>query len=161
MLSRKSPYVQSSHRVSGLMMANHTSIRAVSLLKAPEKYLVRFRRFFFSSSWLEAFNSLISLEKWVLSLRTIEHKVQCSPKTWTSSTTHGKRQKNFPIAIGLLTFLFAAPSCKISWRNTRRVRTPSTLTTAPRLSNSWPLTNNTAGGSAGEMYRSRNKFEFR
>eukprot|EP00029_Vermamoeba_vermiformis_P014545 TRINITY_DN965_c0_g1_i1.p1 TRINITY_DN965_c0_g1~~TRINITY_DN965_c0_g1_i1.p1 ORF type:complete len:458 (+),score=80.57 TRINITY_DN965_c0_g1_i1:45-1418(+) len=28
-LSRKSPYVQSSHRVSGLMMANHTSIRAL------------------------------------------------------------------------------------------------------------------------------------
>ena len=25
-LSRKSPYVQTSHRVSGLMMANHTSI---------------------------------------------------------------------------------------------------------------------------------------
>ena len=25
-LSRKSPYVQSSHRVSGLMLANHTSI---------------------------------------------------------------------------------------------------------------------------------------
>ncbi len=26
-LSRKSPYVKSSHRVSGLMLANHTSIR--------------------------------------------------------------------------------------------------------------------------------------
>jgi len=30
-LSRKSPYIKSSHRVSGLMMANHTSIRSVSL----------------------------------------------------------------------------------------------------------------------------------
>jgi TPP-dependent pyruvate/acetoin dehydrogenase alpha subunit len=26
-LSKKSPYVASSHRVSGLMLANHTSIR--------------------------------------------------------------------------------------------------------------------------------------
>ena len=26
-LSRKSPYVRSAHRVSGLMLANHTSIR--------------------------------------------------------------------------------------------------------------------------------------
>ena len=26
-LSRKSPYVKSAHRVSGLMLANHTSIR--------------------------------------------------------------------------------------------------------------------------------------
>lgn len=29
-LSRKSPYVQTSHRVSGLMLANHTSISHVS-----------------------------------------------------------------------------------------------------------------------------------
>jgi tubulin gamma len=28
-LSRSSPYVQSSHRVSGLMLANHTSISSV------------------------------------------------------------------------------------------------------------------------------------
>ena len=28
-LSRKSPYLQSAHRVSGLMMANHTSITSV------------------------------------------------------------------------------------------------------------------------------------
>jgi hypothetical protein len=32
-LSRKSPYIQSSHRVSGLMLANHTSISCVSTLK--------------------------------------------------------------------------------------------------------------------------------
>lgn len=31
-LSRSSPYVQSSHRVSGLMLANHTSICSVCLL---------------------------------------------------------------------------------------------------------------------------------
>lgn len=30
-LSRKSPYLPSAHRVSGLMMANHTSISSVSL----------------------------------------------------------------------------------------------------------------------------------
>lgn len=30
-LSRKSPYIQTSHRVSGLMLANHTSISTVSL----------------------------------------------------------------------------------------------------------------------------------
>jgi len=30
-LSRSSPYVQSSHRVSGLMLANHTSICSVGL----------------------------------------------------------------------------------------------------------------------------------
>ena len=30
-LSRKSPYVQSAHRVSGLMLANHTNISHVSL----------------------------------------------------------------------------------------------------------------------------------
>ena len=30
-LSRKSPYIQSAHRVSGLMLANHTSISTVSL----------------------------------------------------------------------------------------------------------------------------------
>lgn len=30
-LSRRSPYVQTPHRVSGLMLANHTSISTVSL----------------------------------------------------------------------------------------------------------------------------------
>lgn len=30
-LSRSSPYVQSSHRVSGLMLANHTSICSVRI----------------------------------------------------------------------------------------------------------------------------------
>ena len=30
-LSRKSPYIPSAHRVSGLMLANHTSISGVSL----------------------------------------------------------------------------------------------------------------------------------
>ncbi len=29
-LSKKSPYIQSAHRVSGLMLANHTNISAVS-----------------------------------------------------------------------------------------------------------------------------------
>lgn len=29
-LSRKSPYIQSAHRVSGLMLANHTNISSVS-----------------------------------------------------------------------------------------------------------------------------------
>lgn len=30
-LSRRSPYLPSAHRVSGLMMANHTSISSVSI----------------------------------------------------------------------------------------------------------------------------------
>lgn len=30
-LSRKSPYIQSTHRVSGLMLANHTNISSVSV----------------------------------------------------------------------------------------------------------------------------------
>ena len=34
-LSRKSPYVQSAHRVSGLMLANHTSISSVSVDRRP------------------------------------------------------------------------------------------------------------------------------
>ena len=29
-LSRKSPYIQTAHRVSGLMLANHTNISSVS-----------------------------------------------------------------------------------------------------------------------------------
>lgn len=32
-LSRKSPYIQTAHRVSGLMLANHTSISSVSILE--------------------------------------------------------------------------------------------------------------------------------
>lgn len=31
-LSKKSPYVKTSHRVSGLMMANHTSMQAVRFM---------------------------------------------------------------------------------------------------------------------------------
>jgi len=31
-LTKKSPYVQTSHRVSGLMLANHTSIASVSYI---------------------------------------------------------------------------------------------------------------------------------
>lgn len=34
-LSRKSPYLPSAHRVSGLMMANHTSISSVSSAQCP------------------------------------------------------------------------------------------------------------------------------
>lgn len=30
-LSRRSPYVQAAHRISGLMLANHTSISSVGL----------------------------------------------------------------------------------------------------------------------------------
>jgi len=30
-LSRKSPYIQSTHRVSGLMLANHTNISSVNI----------------------------------------------------------------------------------------------------------------------------------
>lgn len=39
-LSRKSPYLPSAHRVSGLMMANHTSISSVSALslRLPLRY---------------------------------------------------------------------------------------------------------------------------
>ncbi len=33
-LSRKSPYIQTSHRVSGLLLANHTSISHVSTVNA-------------------------------------------------------------------------------------------------------------------------------
>lgn len=36
-LSKKSPYVASAHRVSGLMLANHTSIRHL-LNKCIEQY---------------------------------------------------------------------------------------------------------------------------
>lgn len=32
-LSRKSPYIQTAHRVSGLMLANHTNISSVSAHK--------------------------------------------------------------------------------------------------------------------------------
>lgn len=32
LLSRKSPYIETTHKVSGLMLANHTSIRTVSFL---------------------------------------------------------------------------------------------------------------------------------
>lgn len=32
-LSRKSPYIQTAHRVSGLMLANHTNISSVNRLK--------------------------------------------------------------------------------------------------------------------------------
>ena len=35
-LTRKSPYVPTNHRVSGLMLANHTSIASVSPLRAAE-----------------------------------------------------------------------------------------------------------------------------
>lgn len=34
-LSRKSPYLPSAHRVSGLMMANHTNISSVSAFPLP------------------------------------------------------------------------------------------------------------------------------
>ncbi|CAG8808978.1 17194_t:CDS:2, partial [Gigaspora rosea] len=41
-LTKKSPYVQTSHRVSGLMLANHTSI--ASLLKRTCDHYDRFRK---------------------------------------------------------------------------------------------------------------------
>ena len=36
-LSKNSPYVESTHKVSGLMLANHTNIRSVS--KKPKNFL--------------------------------------------------------------------------------------------------------------------------
>ena len=32
-LSRRSPYIKTAHRVSGLMMANHTSIHTVNFVE--------------------------------------------------------------------------------------------------------------------------------
>jgi len=51
-LSRKSPYVSSAHRVSGLMLANHTSISALfkraarqfDKLRKREAFLEQFRK---------------------------------------------------------------------------------------------------------------------
>lgn len=51
-LSRKSPYVQSAHRVSGLMLANHTSIASLfqltlhqyDKLRKREAFLEQFRK---------------------------------------------------------------------------------------------------------------------
>ena len=51
-LSRKSPYVETSHRVSGLMLANHTSIsslfekslRDYDKLRRREAFLDQFRK---------------------------------------------------------------------------------------------------------------------
>lgn len=40
-LSRKSPYVETPHKVSGLMMANHTSIGHVSRQGQRERGVVR------------------------------------------------------------------------------------------------------------------------
>lgn len=42
-LTRRSPYVATNHRVSGLMLANHTSIASVRarLLFIPDKHLIR------------------------------------------------------------------------------------------------------------------------
>jgi len=47
-LSRKSPYIQSTHRVSGLMLANHTNISSVSscdikLSKIISQYIAIFK----------------------------------------------------------------------------------------------------------------------
>jgi len=46
-LSRKSPYIQSTHRVSGLMLANHTNISSVSidikLSKIISQYVAKFK----------------------------------------------------------------------------------------------------------------------
>ena len=42
-LSKKSPYVQTSHRVSGLMLANHTSIRHLFGRYLAESLVHRFR----------------------------------------------------------------------------------------------------------------------
>lgn len=36
-LTKRSPYIPMSHRVSGLMLANHTSIATVSLVRAPSQ----------------------------------------------------------------------------------------------------------------------------
>ncbi|KAI4566689.1 hypothetical protein MJG53_015366 [Ovis ammon polii x Ovis aries] len=43
-LSRKSPYLPSAHRVSGLMMANHTSISSYDKLRKREAFLEQFRK---------------------------------------------------------------------------------------------------------------------
>jgi hypothetical protein len=41
-LSRKSPYIQSTHRVSGLMLANHTNISSVSTFKDCRNTVISF-----------------------------------------------------------------------------------------------------------------------
>jgi len=43
-LSRKSPYVQSAHRVSGLMLANHTSISTVRVISSQQTYFQIYSR---------------------------------------------------------------------------------------------------------------------
>jgi tubulin gamma len=64
-LSRKSPYVQSSHRVSGLMLANHTSIgglfgrtlKQYDRLRSRNAFLEQYRRENMFSDGLDEFDN--------------------------------------------------------------------------------------------------------
>ena len=63
-LSRKSPYVSSSHRVSGLMLANHTSISSLferalkdyDKMRKREAYLEQFKKEAIFSDNLDEFD---------------------------------------------------------------------------------------------------------
>ncbi|KAJ0988098.1 hypothetical protein J5N97_006454 [Dioscorea zingiberensis] len=69
-LSRKSPYVQTAHRVSGLMLANHTSIRhlfskTLSQYEKPRKkqaFLDNYRKFpMFADNGLSEFDESLGI----------------------------------------------------------------------------------------------------
>lgn len=64
-LSKKSPYVKTAHRVSGLMIANHTSIRTLfsksmrqfDMLRKRSAFLENYKKFKMFSDGLEEFDS--------------------------------------------------------------------------------------------------------
>lgn len=117
-LSRKSPYVETAHKVNGLMLANHTSIGSVRgwllcVYGFAGPLICCFRECVCSFS-SERWCSTTACARRTPSSATTGSR-PCSPTVWTSLTARAK-------------------SCRTSWTSTRPVSEPTT----PRGASSRP-----------------------
>ena len=90
-LSRKSPYVTTSHRVSGLMLANHTSISTVTITRHYPIGLISVViqiRFTFSYSRGRCSNTTSCVNERLSSTNSARNL--CSKTTWMKWTTRVK-----------------------------------------------------------------------
>jgi len=130
-LSRKSPYVQTAHRVSGLMLANHTSIRHLfnrtisqyDKLMRRKAFLDNYEKYpLFADNDLSEFDDSREI---VAALSEVRALPQLPPHTHTHTHTHTHLTQNCSrlslLDVGLLTQEYKACESPdyIQWASNR------------------------------------------
>lgn len=121
-LSKKSPYVTTQHRVSGLMLANHTGISSVSCrLKEKKKEILISRLFQLFERICEHFDKLIKREAFVENFRRLP-MFRDNLDEFNDSREVRRNKKSFAFILNQISFSGCSTTYgRISCCNTKRL----------------------------------------